>query len=62
MMSFQGLWAVPFFMDVYKMEKSAASDLVTMIPIGLVVGSLILSKLYDTKYGRFIFYLLMLQL
>jgi len=54
MMSFQGLWAVPFFMDIYKMEKSAASGLVTMIPIGLVVGVLLLSKLNDTKYGKYI--------
>jgi len=57
MMSFAGLWAVPFFMDVYNMGKSAASGLVTMIPIGLVVGSLLLSRLYDLKYGEYIFFL-----
>jgi len=56
MMSFQGLWAVPFFMDIYKMEKSAASDLVTMIPLGFLIGVLLLSKLNDTKYGRYNFF------
>ena len=56
MVSFQGLWAVPFFIDIYKMEKSAASDLVTMIPLGFLVGVLLLSKLNDTKYGRYIFF------
>jgi len=56
MMSFQGLWAVPFFMDIYKMERTAASDLLTMIPIGLVAGTLLLSKLNDTKYGQYIFF------
>jgi len=55
-MTFQGLWAVPFFMDIYKMDKSAASGLVTMIPFGLVAGVLLLSKLLDTKYGKYIFF------
>lgn len=54
MISFQGLWAVLFFMDVYKMGKSIASDLMTMIPIGLVVGVLSLSKLNDTRYGKYV--------
>jgi len=57
MISFQGLWAVPFFMDVYKMDKSTASDIVTLIPLGFLVGVIVLSKLNDTKYGRYIFFL-----
>jgi len=56
MMSFQGLWGVPFLMDIYKMEKSAASDLVTIIPLGFLIGVLLLSKLNDTKYGGYIFF------
>jgi len=55
-LSFQGLWAVPFFMDVYKMEESSASDLVTIIPLGFLVGLLLLSKFNDTKYGKYIFF------
>lgn len=57
MMSFQGLWAVPFFIDVYKMEKSSASGLVTIIPLGFLVGILLLSKFNDTKYGKILFML-----
>ena len=57
MMSFQGLWAVPFFIDVYKMEKSATSGLVTMVPLGFLVGILLLSKLNDTKYGKILYML-----
>lgn len=52
MMSFQGLWAIPFFMDVYNIEKSLASDIVTMIALGVLFGILILGRFYDTKYGK----------
>jgi len=57
MMSFQGLWAVPFFMDIYKMDKSAASGLVTIIPLGSLVGLLVLGRFYDTKYGKILYLL-----
>jgi len=55
MMSFQGLWAVPFFMDIYKMDKSTASGLVTIIPLGFLVGLLVLGRFYDTKYGKILY-------
>jgi sugar phosphate permease len=57
LMSFQGLWAVPFFMDVFRMEKSAASGLVTIIPLGVLSGILILGRFYDTKYGKLLYLL-----
>jgi len=56
-MSFQGLWAVSFLIDVYKMGKSSASDCVSMIPIGLMLGLLLLGRFYDTKYGKPLFIL-----
>ncbi|GAH06533.1 unnamed protein product, partial [marine sediment metagenome] len=59
MISFQGLWAVPFFIDIYKMDKSTASDLVALIPLGFLIGVLVLSKLNDTKFGKYIFFYVM---
>jgi len=57
LMSFQGLWAIPFFMDIYKMERIAASNLISIIPIGFLIGILILGRFYDTKYGKLSFLL-----
>lgn len=56
-MSFQGLWAVSFLIDVYKMGKTSASDCVTIIPVGLMLGILLLGRFYDTKYGKLLFML-----
>jgi len=56
MMSVQGLWAVPFLMDIYKYEKIIASNLLTMIPLGYTVGILLLSKFNDTKYGKYLYF------
>jgi len=55
MIAFQGLWVVPYLIDVYKIDKSAASSLVTLIPTGFVIGLLIFSKLSDSLYGKYIF-------
>jgi len=52
---FQGLWAVPFFIDVYKMERTAASGLVTMIFLGYLAGGLVLGRLLDTKYAKILY-------
>lgn len=55
-MSVQGLWAVPFLMDIYKYEKSIAYNLLTMIPFGYMVGILLFSKFNDTKYGKYLYF------
>jgi len=55
-MSIQGLWGVPFLMDIYKYKKSIASNLLTMIPFGYMVGILLLSKFTDTKYGKYLYF------
>jgi len=55
MMSFQALWAIPFFIDVYDMEKSLASDILTMLALGLLIGILFFGRFYDTKYGKIFF-------
>ncbi len=39
LMSIQGLWAVPYLMDVYNLPCQAASNMLTMWPMGLIVGS-----------------------
>jgi len=37
-MGFQGLWAGPYLMNVYQMTSSQASNLLILIPAGLIVG------------------------
>ena len=54
-LSFQGLWAVPFFMDIYHMEEIVASGLLITISLGNMLGLLIMGGFYDTKYGKLIF-------
>lgn len=55
MISLQGLWAVPFFIDIYKMDNATASNFLIMIPIGIASGTLLLSKLNDSKFGKYIY-------
>lgn len=56
MISLQGLWAVPFFVEMYKMDSSSASSFLIMIPIGIVSGTLLLSKLNDSKFGKYVYF------
>ncbi len=55
LMAFQGLWGVPFLMDAYDFSKTAASNMIMALPIGYIVGSLILAKLLNTRFGSLIF-------
>jgi len=55
MLSFQGLWVVPYLIDVFQVSKSSASSLATLIPTGYVIGLLLFSKLSDTIYGKYIY-------
>lgn len=55
-MSFQGLWAIPFLMDIYKLERFTASNLIIMIPVGFMAGILLFSRFNDTKYGKYIYF------
>ena len=59
MISLQGLWAIPFLMDVYGFEKNVASNFVTLIPIGFMIGTLIFAKINDTKYNKYVFFMSM---
>jgi sugar phosphate permease len=38
MMGFQGLWAGPYLMNVYHLSNAEAGKLLTMIPIGMIIG------------------------
>jgi len=51
--SFGGLWGGPFFMQVYGLTKGEASRILSMIAVGMVVGSPLLSYLSDRVFrGR----------
>ncbi|MGI6038216.1 MAG: MFS transporter [Limnochordia bacterium] len=38
-MGVQGLWGIPFFMDVYNMDRVTAGSLLSFMPIGYMVGA-----------------------
>ncbi|MBI4963065.1 MAG: MFS transporter [Desulfomonile tiedjei] len=44
---FGGLWAGPYFMHVYGMSRAEAGNVLTMIAVGLIVGSPLASILSD---------------
>ncbi|MCJ7774068.1 MAG: MFS transporter, partial [Desulfobacterales bacterium] len=51
--SFAGLWAGPYMMQVYHMTKSESGNILSMIAIGMVIGSPVLSFLSDKIFkGR----------
>lgn len=49
LMTFQGLWGVPFLMDVYALSRVSASTIIMIVAIGFVVSSLLFGYLVD-KY------------
>ncbi len=46
-MGFQGLWGGPFLMNVYHLTNAQAGKLLTMIPIGMIGGCLMVGILAD---------------
>ena len=50
--TFQGLWGYPFLIDVFHYDKLAASNLLVLIAIGVIVGGPILSYLTDKSFSR----------
>jgi len=59
MVALQGLWVIPFLTGVYGFEKNIASNFVTLIPIGFMIGTLIFAKINDTKYNKYVFFMSM---
>ncbi|HPK53635.1 MAG TPA: MFS transporter [Smithellaceae bacterium] len=49
-MTFQGLWATPFLMAVFGIDRIAASKLNMLIPIGFVIGSPLFGWLSDKVF------------
>ncbi|MCX8176453.1 MAG: MFS transporter [Candidatus Bathyarchaeota archaeon] len=39
LVNFQGLWSIPYLIQVYGFDRSNASNLITLIPIGVCVGA-----------------------
>ena len=46
-LTFQGLWAVPFLIDVYGISRVKAGGLLMLIPLGLAFGAPVLGFLTD---------------
>ena len=46
-MTFQGLWATPFLMAVFKTDRIAASKINMLIPMGFIVGAPLFGWLAD---------------
>jgi len=49
LMTFQGLWAVPFLIDIYSFSRVSASKIIMILSIGFVISSLFFGYLID-KY------------
>ena len=48
-MGYQGLWGVPFLMDIYGFTKIAAGNILTYASIGAVAGSALVGWLVDSR-------------
>lgn len=48
--SFGGLWAGPYFMHVYGMNRAEAGNILNMIAVGMIVGSPLMSILSDRVF------------
>lgn len=46
-MSFSGLWGVPYLMQVYGFDKAQASQYVLLLNVGILVGSLVVGVVAD---------------
>lgn len=46
-LTFQGLWAVPYLMDVYGYSRVQAGGLLMMIPLGFIIGAITFGHLAD---------------
>lgn len=49
-LTFQGLWATPFLMSAFGLDKIAASQLNMLIPIGFIIGSPLFGRLADRVF------------
>lgn len=47
MLAFQGLWTVPYLMDVHQLSRVAAGGLLMIMPIGFIVGAPLFGVLAD---------------
>ena len=48
--AFAGLWAGPYLMDVHKLSKLATGNLLSIVPIAIIVGSPFLGYLSDKVF------------
>ncbi len=49
--SFAGLWAGPYLLDVHKLSKLETGNLLSIVPIAIIVGSPLLGYLSDKVFG-----------
>lgn len=50
--TFQGLWGVPFLIDVFSYERLAAGKLIMLIAFGVIAGGPVLGYLADKTFAR----------
>lgn len=55
LMAFQGLWAVPYLVNIYKVTRTTASNTVMSIALGMIVGApvigMVSDKIFKSKKG-----------
>lgn len=47
LMAFQGLWAVPYLVNIYKVTRTTASNTVMSIALGMIVGAPVIGMVSD---------------
>jgi len=47
LMAFQGLWAVPYLMNIYKVSRTVAGNTAMGIPLGMIIGAPVIGVLSD---------------
>ncbi|MBS3731464.1 MAG: MFS transporter [Desulfobacterales bacterium] len=52
-LTFQGLWAVPYLVDVHEYSRMTAGAILMLIPLGFIIGAPVIGFLADRlPYGR----------
>jgi sugar phosphate permease len=50
LLTFQGLWATPYLMSVFALERLQASHINMLIPIGFIIGAPVFGRLTDRVF------------
>jgi len=59
-LTFQGLWATPYLMSVFGLERLPASELNMLVPLGFIIGAPLFGRLTDRLFHNRIHVLILM--